>query len=85
MDFPETFKKMLVYLFIGERDTGVPWRVCGGQRTIWGSQVSPSAMWVLGIKLQLSGLVASALSAEPSPQLPSTIFFFLSSFQYMFY
>lgn len=39
-----------------------PWGMCGGQRTpIW-RQLSPSTMWVLGIELRSSGLVASSFT-----------------------
>lgn len=50
----------------------ISWHVCRGQ-------FSPSTMWVLGTKLSLSRLVASALFAEPSCW-PSNIYFKLKSF-----
>lgn len=40
--------------------TGVCVCVCGSQRTTCRSWFSPLSMWVLGIKLGLSGLVAGA-------------------------
>ena len=50
---------LLLCLFIVLYGVGthVLWCMCGGQRTVCGSQFSPSAMWVHGIKsacLQLS-------------------------------
>jgi hypothetical protein len=33
------------------------------------SQLSPSAMWGLGVELRLSGLAAASALAEPSYQL----------------
>lgn len=39
---------------------------CGSQRTTWGSQFSPSALWDTAMKWRSLGLLASALTTEPS-------------------
>lgn len=52
---------MYVPVYVGE----VPWR---GQRTIYRSHVSPSALWIPGIELGSSGLEQAPLAAEPSHQ-----------------
>lgn len=46
--------------------------LCGGQSTVWGSLLSPSTVWDLGLKLKSSGLAAEPFPAEPSRQ-PHTV------------
>lgn len=40
----------------------MPLHLCGGQIATCEGQLSPSAMWVLGIKLRLPGLALSTLT-----------------------
>lgn len=55
--YQELFKKNYIY-FVSVCDADhTPWHVCGSQKT-----TCPSTMWILGIKLQFLGLVASALT-----------------------
>lgn len=47
-------------LFKTHRDQPAP-APCGGQRTTFGSQFSPFAVWIVGIELRLSDLTAVIL------------------------
>ena len=53
----------------------VPLHICGGQRTACRSLFSPSILWVLGIEIRSSGLVASTFTLctillnKPAPSL----------------
>lgn len=51
-----------LYMYV---TTQVPWCICGGQRTAFKSQFSPSTRWVLRIRPVLSGLVTVSLPTEP--------------------
>lgn len=67
--------------------TCVPWHVCGGQRKICMSQLSPSTMCVKEMKLGLSGLGVMSLHTEPACVycLLFLIFSFFPHINYKFY
>lgn len=48
----------------------VPWHICGHQRTTYDNCLSLSVMAVLGIRLQWSGLGASASPSQATSAAP---------------
>lgn len=77
---PCIFSSLTFYLFIlcvhlQGVGTHMPWCTCGSQKTVCSSWFSLSTMWVMWLKLRLSGLPAEAFTSFSHPPGPSINFF----------